>query len=162
MPNKTLTFDGRDPPWMTEYIKSKIHWKNCIYNQYVNNSRNHVDYDILQQLLDNAKNNYYDKLANKLSNPPASSKTYWSILKTFCNNKKILLVPPIFIGNKLESNFKFFASKCIPVNNDGPLPSSFDFYSQSRLSSLNIIEDNILKIMRALSINKAHHGHDEI
>ena len=34
-------------------------------------------------------------------------------------------------------------------------------YSQSRLSSLNIIEDNILKIVRALNINKAH-GHDEI
>ena len=114
------------PPWMTEYIKSKIHWKNCIYNQYVNSSRNHADYDILQQavsefseLADNAKNNYYDELANKLSNPSISSKTYWSILKTFCNNKKIPLIPPIFIGNTLESNFKlkanhfnkFFASK---------------------------------------------------
>ena len=30
--NKILTFDDRDPPWMTEYIKSKIHWKNSIYN----------------------------------------------------------------------------------------------------------------------------------
>ena len=137
--NKILTFDDRDPPpkplppppfpsppWMTEYIKSKIHWKNCIYNQYVNSSRNHADYDILQQavsefseLADNAKNNYYDELANKLSNPSISSKTYWSILKTFCNNKKIPLIPPIFIGNTLESNFKlkanhfnkFFASK---------------------------------------------------
>ena len=43
-------------------------------------------------------------LANKLSNPSTSSKTYWSILKTFCNNKKIPLIPPVFIGNKLESD----------------------------------------------------------
>ena len=44
VPNKILTFDDIDPPWMTEYIKSKIHWKNCIYNQY-------IDYDILQQAI---------------------------------------------------------------------------------------------------------------
>ena len=81
---------------MSEYIKSKIHWKNCIYNQCVNNSRNHADDNILQQaisevseLADNAENNYYDMLANKLSNPSTSSKIYWSILKIFCNNKKI-------------------------------------------------------------------------
>ena len=119
----------------------------------MNSSRNHADYDILQQAIsevsesvDNAKNNYY-KLANKLSSHSTSSKTYWSILKTFCNNKKITLTPPILIGNKL--------------NNDSSLPCFFEFYSQSRLSSLNIIEDDILKIVRALNSNKAH-GHDEI
>ena len=108
-------------------------------------------------------------LANKLSNSSTSSKTYWSIIKTFCNNKKISLIPPIFIGNKLESDFKlkanhfkrYFAPKCTPINNDSYLPSCFEFYFQSRLSSLNIIEDNILKIVRALNINKVH-GHDEM
>ena len=80
---------------MTEYIKSKIHWKICIYNQYLNSSMNNIDYDILQQaisevseLVDNAKNNY--KLANKLSNPSTSSKTYWSILKHFVIIRKYL------------------------------------------------------------------------
>ena len=48
------------------------------------------------------------------------------MLKTFCNNKKIPLIPPIFIGNKLESDFKlkannfdkYFTPKCIPINNE--------------------------------------------
>ena len=44
VPNKILTFEERGAAWMTEYIKSKIHWKTCIYNQY-------VDYDILQQAI---------------------------------------------------------------------------------------------------------------
>ena len=116
----------------------------------MNSSRNHADYDIFQQaiseiseLVDNAKNNY-NKLANKLSNPSTGSKTYWFILKTFCNNKKISLIPPIFIGNKYESGLKlktnhlnkFFASKCRPTKYDSSLPSSFESYSQSRLSSL--------------------------
>ena len=28
-PNKIITFDYRDPPWMTEYIKPKIHQKTA-------------------------------------------------------------------------------------------------------------------------------------
>ena len=88
MPNKILNCDDRDPPWMIEFIKSKIPWKNCIYNQYANSSRTHGDYEILQEaisevsvLVDNAKNKYYYKKTNKLSNPSTSFKTYWSILK---------------------------------------------------------------------------------
>ena len=81
------------------------------------------------------------------------------------NNQKIPLTPSIFIESdfKLKANHfnKFFASKCTPTKNDSSLPSSFEFYFQTRLSSLNIIEVNILKIVRALNINKAH-GHDEI
>ena len=79
------------------------------------------------------------------------------------------MIPLIFTGNKLESDFKlkanhfnkFFASKCTPMKNDSSLPSSFELYSQSKFSSLNIVEDNILKIGRAPNINKAH-GHNEI
>ena len=26
--NKLVTFDDRDPPWMNDFIKSKIEWKN--------------------------------------------------------------------------------------------------------------------------------------
>ena len=27
-PNKLNTFDDRDPPWMNDFVKSKIKWKN--------------------------------------------------------------------------------------------------------------------------------------
>ena len=95
VPNKILNFEDRDPQWITGYIKSKIHWNNSIYNQYLNSSRNYIDYDILQQaisevseLVDNAKNNY--KLPNKLSSPSTSSKIYWSTLKHFVIIRKYL------------------------------------------------------------------------
>ena len=80
--------------------------------------------DILQQaisevseLVDNAKNNY-DKLANKLSNPSTSSKTYWSILETFCNNKTIPLILPIlsFISNLLTSLLTILKSSIVTKN----------------------------------------------
>ena len=77
---------------MTEYIKSKIHWKKCIYNKYMNSSRNRADYVILQQvisevseLIEDTKNNYYD-----MSNPSTSSKTYCFILKHFAIIRKYL------------------------------------------------------------------------
>ena len=79
------------------------------------------------------------------------------------------MISPIYIEKKLESKFKFkaiyfnkyFASKCIPNENDSSLPSSLYFYTHSRLCSLNLNEDDILKVIMILDINKAH-GHDQI
>ena len=42
----------------------------------------------------------------KLDNPDAASKTYWSIMNKFSNNKKIPIVPPVFCEGKLISDFE--------------------------------------------------------
>ena len=34
VPNKRVTFDDSDPPWMNNYIKNKINWKHEIYKTY--------------------------------------------------------------------------------------------------------------------------------
>ena len=34
VPNKRVTFDDSDPPWMNDYIKNKIKWKHQIYKMY--------------------------------------------------------------------------------------------------------------------------------
>ena len=98
-----------------------------------------------------------------------SSKTYWSILKTFYNTKKAPIIPPILIENKLETDFfkkanyfnKFFASKCTPLSNSSSIPSSLDLETEARLMSINFSDNDILKIIRSLDINKAH-DHDDI
>ena len=46
------------------------------------------------------------------------------------------------------------------MKNSSVLPINQTFLTQARLTSLDINEDNILKIIRFLSINKAH-GHDD-
>ena len=53
-----------------------------------------------------SKEKYYTKLSNRLVNPLSSPKTYWSILKTFLNNKKIPCIPPFFHENKFVTDFK--------------------------------------------------------
>ena len=42
------------------------------------------------------KERYYARIANRLKNTKKSSKTFWYLLKIFLNNKKILLISPLF------------------------------------------------------------------
>ena len=49
------------------------------------------------------RDKYHRQLAQKLSDPCASSKTYWSILKGFYNGRTVAFIPPLLINNKLES-----------------------------------------------------------
>ena len=38
--------------------------------------------------------------------PATTPKAYWSILKTFLNNKKIHFIPPIYHNNNYITDFK--------------------------------------------------------
>ena len=78
-------------------------------------------------------------------------------------------IPLIPIEYKLETDFfkkanyfnMLFASKCTPLSNCSSLPSSLDLETEARLTSINFSDNDILKIIRSLDINKAH-GHDDI
>ena len=71
----------------------------------------------LNDLISYTKDLYYESLAKKLKNPLLQAKTYWSILKSFCNDRKVPLIPPLLIDDKFvtdmqtkTNNFnKFFA-----------------------------------------------------
>ena len=115
-----------------------------------------------------SKEQYCDCLAKKLNNPMTSPKTYWAIMKTFYNGKKIPLIPPLLVNDKLECDFglkanhfnEFFASKCTPLNNGSTL-TSVSNAPTVELSSFQFNDQDILKIIRALHVNKAH-GCDDI
>ena len=84
-----------DPVWMNEIKKSKIKTKNLLFKQYIQNRRFQSDFGFLEtliteisELISSTKNLYYENLAKKLNNPLLQAKTYWSILKTFYNEKK--------------------------------------------------------------------------
>ena len=119
-------------------------------------------------MISNAKNLYYVNLPKNLNNPLLQAKTHWSIFKTFYNNKKNPLIPLLLI-NKFVADIhakanifnKFFADQCAPLKNNSMLLTNHLFMTQARLRSLDFNEGEILKIVRALNINKAH-GHDGI
>ena len=45
-------------------------------------------------------------MTNKLISTQISSKAYWSLLKSFWNNKKIHLISPLFHENRFIKDFK--------------------------------------------------------
>ena len=115
------------------------------------------------------KGDYYNVLSDKLNDPHTSVKSYWSILKSLYNGKKIPLIPPILISNKLVSNFKekanhfnaFFASQCTPVSNNSTLPLVTTPITNASLSSISFNDQDILNVIHSLNINKAH-GFDNL
>ena len=69
--------------------------KSKLYKQYIKNRKLESDFVFIESsvneindLVSNAKNLYYDNLAKKLNSQLLlKAKTYWSILKTFYNDK---------------------------------------------------------------------------
>ena len=176
VPNKYITIDDKDPVWMNDTVKSEVIVKNLLFKQYIKNGRFESDFvffetitNELNELISSTKALYYDNLAKKLNNPLLQAKSYWSILKTFYNDKKIPLIPPLLVDDKFVTDIpekanvfnKFFAEQCTPLNNNSSLPVNQLFLTHSRLMSLDFDEDELLLIIRALNINKAH-GHDDI
>ena len=96
-----------------------------------------------------------------------TTKTYWSILKTFCNGKKVPIIPPLLINDKLISDFEvkanhfnnFFASKCTPLDNSSKILESQTYLTNTKLPSIIFENKDIINIIRSLSGGKAH-GHD--
>ena len=90
-------------------------------------------------------------------------------MKTLYDGKKIPLIPPILINNKVISNFKekanyfnaFFASQCTPFPHNSTLPLVRTPFTTASLSSTSLNDQDILKIIHSLNINKAH-GYDDI
>ena len=79
--NKYVTFNDKDPPWMTNYLKYKIHCKKGLYLKYLKHGKRNCDHIELQTSIEEvsediseSKKQYYDYLAKKLNNPKIAPK----------------------------------------------------------------------------------------
>ena len=114
VPNKTIICDDSDPPWINKETKQLIEQKNQFYIRFIRNNKTLLyikEFKVLQDepgfLIEKLKNNYFSKLSEKISNKTASSKTYWSVLKTFfmiMNSLLILEKNLNFLIHTLQSN----------------------------------------------------------
>ena len=64
------------------------------------------------KLIIEAKDEHLAELSSKLDNPNAAPKTHWSIINRFVNNKKVPILPPVFLEGKLISDFEKEAELC--------------------------------------------------
>ena len=74
VPNKLITVDDRDLPWVTEKIKKLLIDKSKLYKLYIKNGRKIGVFEKLLNMannitteISNSKKNYFDNLAEKLS-----------------------------------------------------------------------------------------------
>ena len=101
VPNKFVTFNGTDPPWMTSNIKDKINYCNNIYREYMKKGKQQVDYMKLQntikelsELISTRKNDYNLHLANKLETQQLALKhtgLFWTL--SIMAKKSLLSLP---------------------------------------------------------------------
>ena len=102
-------------------------------------------------------------------NPLTSTKTYWSILKLFLNNKNIPCIPSLFHQNKYITKCKdkvelfnnFFANQCFLINNYSVFPSLVFKQTENVISYIDFGSDGTAKIINNFDPNKAN-GHDMI
>ena len=86
--------------------------KCCIKNYRKNSSNITLKYRLkylqtfLNASIEVAKEKYYHNTVNKLMNTQKNSKVYWSLLKTFLNNKKIPIIPPLFYENRFITDLR--------------------------------------------------------
>ena len=110
---------------------------------------------------------YHRELAAKLVNPSTSAKTYWSILKTFVNGRKVPVIPPSLINNEFISNFKTkanyfykcFNQQCTAISTQGSIPYSVNLAKNETVTKINFDEQFISNLIVALNPDKGH-GHD--
>ena len=100
-------------------------------------------------------------------NPTTSAKTYWSIVKTFANGRKVPVIHPLLINNEFISNFRtkanyfnrFFNQQHTAISSDSSILSPVNLATNETLTKINFDEWLISKLILALNPNKAH-GHD--
>ena len=89
---------------MNETIKNKIKLKKSLHK-----SSNFIEIQTLSteisDMILKRKEKFYHYLSLKLNNPNISAKACWSILKSFYNDTKVALIPPLLVNNKIESDF---------------------------------------------------------
>ena len=114
--------------------------------------------DTLLTSIEISKQKYYFKLSRKLAVNKINPKCYWSILKSFLNNKKIPSIPPLIHNNQFIVDFKekselfnlFFAKQCTHIETGGSVPTQLLRRTNESLNTINFTEDDILNVKRKL------------
>ena len=83
VPNKIVTFIGRDPPWMNDSVRNKIKRKHQICKTYEKNDHTYSDYlklqeatSVISEMISRCKDEYRYYIASRLNDPKTNAKKY--------------------------------------------------------------------------------------
>ena len=146
-----------------------------MYRKWVKRGEKHDDHDKVPEvqnstnsLIRQAKQTYYVKLGNILSNPQTGQKNFWPAFKRMTNKKNILIFRPLLITLSLLPIFNIkliYLTTILPTNgniyDNGSTLLEFCSKTNASISLINITTDQIIAIIKKYNANKAH-GHDGI
>ena len=175
IPNKIIQFNDKDPPWITQEVKSAIKRKHRVYKKFVQRGRRVEDLgnvkevrNLASKLIANAKENYYKKLGRKLLDHKTGTKTFWSSLNRLTGNKKHPSIPPLLENGLFVVNFEnkanllndYFVAQCCSAGTSSIIPN-FVQSSIPTLQHLDVNRERVLKLIQSLDSSKSH-GCDDI
>ena len=174
-PDKIITCDDRDPPWMTAALKSAIKRKHGVHNKYVKRGRKPDDWEYVctvgnetSSRITKAKDDYFSNLGKSLSDPTNGTNSYWTTLKTIISKKKFSNISQLLENGVFVTNFQLkadifndhFVQQRSLINNESTLPN-FVSRCSSSLSDVEITGEKNLSIIRSIDPKKAH-GCDDL
>ena len=173
--NKVITCNNRDAVWITSILKTTIKRNTRVYRKWVQRGRNENVRDNirksqndLNKLIRDAKQSYYRKLGNNLSDPQTGNKDFWNAFKRISNRTKQPNIPPIILNDTYISNFKqkanafndYFSDQCRILENDSTLPE-VKYKTTASTQHFAISINNIINIINKMNPKKGG-GHDGI
>ena len=105
-----------------------------------------------------SKHQYYSRISKKLMDSSTSVRSYWFLLRTFLNNKKIRCIPPLVHNNEFIPNFRnkaelfnnYFAKQCALIDCASEIPAKLNMKTTKTLSSIPVTTFYIPKIIKKL------------
>ena len=101
IPNKLVTANDNDPPWITNETKTVIRSKHRVYSKYTRRSKQEdrekvrVLRNQTAHLIDNVKENYFKSLGRKLTDLNTELKALWRSINKLLNKKKFANIPSL-------------------------------------------------------------------
>ena len=104
---------------------------------------------VISELISRCKDEYQNYIASRLSDRKTNARMYWFLLITFCSGKKVPIISPLLINNKLISDFEvkadyfidFFESQCMPLNNNSKISETQSYVTNT--SGLTLIFEHL-------------------
>ena len=120
VPNRVITVNEKDPPWITKEVKTAIRHKHGIYNKYIKSGSKQENWEQVKKivrnqtthLIDDAKENYFKSLGEKLTDPDTGIKACWQ-----STDKQKKLQEKIY-EHCFTSGKRYLCYKCPHKNND--------------------------------------------
>ena len=133
IPNKVITVNERDTPWITPEVKTAIKRNHHTYNNWKARGtppagKDHVkcEQKDTDALIIEAKVSYEKSIGDKLFTSSTGCNLFWTVINRLIDKKKNCNIPPLFENNVFISSIfnEYFANQCTPLDNRSTLPLS--------------------------------------